>query len=111
MEVNISRENKMIIVRFIGRLDTPGAQEITSQMNALAEEADQTIILDCTDLSYISSSGLRIFLTLRKAAADRGGKIIIQNICNDIRSVFMMTGFLNLFEIQSYQSNEVCKKL
>ena len=111
MEVNISRENKTIKVRFIGRLDTPGAQEITPQMNALAEEADQTIILDCTDLSYISSSGLRIFLTVRKAAADRGGRIIIQNICNDIRSVFMMTGFLNLFEIQSYQSNEVCKKL
>lgn len=111
MEVNISRENNTIIVRLIGRLDTPGAQEITPQMNALAEESDKTIILDCTDLSYISSSGLRIFLTLRKAAADRGGRIIIQNICNDIRSVFMMTGFLNLFEIQSYQSNEVCKKL
>ena len=45
MEVNISRENKTIKVRFIGRLDTPGAQEITPQMN----------ILDCTDLSYIYS--------------------------------------------------------
>ena len=69
-------------------------------MNALAEEAGGTIILDCTDLTYISSSGLRIFLTLRKAAADKGGKIIVRNICNDIRGVFMMTGFLNLFEIQ-----------
>ena len=105
MEVNISRENNIITVRFSGRLDTPGAQEINPQMNALAEEASKTIILDCTDLSYISSSGLRIFLTLRKAAADRGGKIIIRNICDDIRNVFMMTGFLNLFEIHSYNCN------
>ena len=102
MEVNILRENNTITVFYSGRMDTPGAQEITPQMNALAEEADKTIILDCTDLSYISSSGLRIFLTLRKAAADKGGKIIIRNICDSIRSVFMMTGFLNLFEIQSY---------
>ena len=105
MEVNISRETNTILVRFSGRLDTPGAQEINPQMNALAEEADKTIILDCTDLTYISSSGLRIFLTLRKAAADRGGKIIIRNISDDIRNVFMMTGFLNLFEIQSYNCN------
>ena len=105
MEVNISCETNTILVRFSGRLDTPGAQEINPQMNALAEEADKTIILDSTDLTYISSSGLRIFLTLRKAAADRGGKIIIRNICDDIRNVFMMTGFLNLFEIQSYNCN------
>ena len=105
MEVNISRETNTILVRFSGRLETPGAQEINPQMNALAEEADKTIILDCTDLTYISSSGLRIFLTLRKSAADKGGKIIIRNICDDIRNVFMMTGFLNLFEIQSYNCN------
>lgn len=105
MEVNISHEDNTITVRFSGRMDTPGAQEIAPRMNALAEEADKTIILDCTDLSYISSSGLRIFLTLRKAASDKGGKIIIRNICDDICNVFMMTGFLNLFEIQSFNCN------
>jgi anti-sigma B factor antagonist len=59
-----------------------------------------TVILDCTQLEYISSSGLRLFLSLRKAAASKGGKVIVKAINNDIRSVFMMTGFLNLFEIQ-----------
>jgi len=105
MEVNISRESQTIIVRFSGRMDTPSAHEFTPQMDALVEEADKTIILDCTDLSYISSSGLRIFLILRKAATDKGGKIIVRNICDDIRNVFRMTGFLNLFEIQSYNCN------
>ena len=101
MKVDILRNNENeVTVLFSGRLDTPGAQEIAPQMNALAEEASGTIILDCTELTYISSSGLRIFLTLSKAAADKGGKIIVHNICDDIRNVFMMTGFLNLFEIQ-----------
>ena len=35
-----------------------------------------------------------------EAAAEKGGKVIVRSISNDIRSVFMMTGFLNLFEIQ-----------
>ena len=100
MEVKIVRENKEVVVSFIGRLDTPASQEIVPQVNELVADAGNTIILDCTELSYISSSGLRIFLTLRKAAAEKGGKVIVRNISNEIRSVFMMTGFLNLFEIQ-----------
>ena len=37
---------------------------------------------------------------IRKAAADKGGHIVVRDINDDIRGVFMMTGFLNLFEIQ-----------
>ena len=100
MEVKITRGSGEVTAQLTGRLDTPASLEITPQMNALAEEASGTIILDCTELSYISSSGLRIFITLRKAAAAKGGKVIVRGISNEIRSVFMMTGFLNLFEIQ-----------
>ena len=100
MEIDITRENEEVIVRLSGRLDTPGAQEIAPKINDLLEETGKTVILDCSDMTYISSSGLRIFLTLRKSAADKGGRIIVRNICNDIRNVFMMTGFLNLFEIE-----------
>ena len=75
------------------------AQEIAPQMDEL-KNAVGTIILDCTELSYISSSGLRIFLTLRKAAVANGAKIIVRSIGPDIRNVFVMTGFLNLFEIE-----------
>ena len=100
MEVKIERGNAEITAYLIGRLDTPASQEIAPQMNALAEDAAGTIVLDCTELSYISSSGLRIFLTLRKAAAEKGGRVIVKNISAEIRSVFMMTGFLNIFDIQ-----------
>ena len=100
MEVKIVREPAQVTAFLIGRLDTPASLEVAPQMNELAEDAGGTIILDCTELAYISSSGLRIFITLRKAAAAKGGKVIVRNISNEIRSVFMMTGFLNLFEIQ-----------
>ena len=100
MEVKITRGNGEVTVQLIGRLDTPASLEIAPEVNALTEEAGGTIILDCAKLEYISSSGLRIFITLRKAAAAKGGKVIVRSISNEIRSVFMMTGFLNLFEIQ-----------
>ena len=99
MEVKVTQEAAATVAALIGRLDTLAAQEIAPQMDQL-KNVDGTLVLDCSDLSYISSSGLRIFLTLRKAAAEKGGKVIVRNISNEIRSVFMMTGFLNLFEIQ-----------
>jgi hypothetical protein len=37
---------------------------------------------------------------VRKAAAAAGGNVIVKSICPDIRNVFMMTGFLNLFQIE-----------
>ena len=100
MEVKIEKENGVVTASFIGRLDTPASQEVAPQMETLKADAAGTIVLDCTELTYISSSGLRIFLTLRKAASEKGGRVIVRNIGNEIRSVFMMTGFLNLFEIQ-----------
>ena len=64
------------------------------------DAANREIILDCSQLEYISSSGLRIFLSIRKEAAAHGSKVIVKNINSDIRQVFMMTGFISLFEIQ-----------
>ena len=100
MEVIINKTDNEVVARLVGRLDTPASVDIASDVQALIDDAGRTIILDCKEMSYISSSGLRIFLTLRKAAADKGGHIIVRDINDDIRGVFMMTGFLNLFEIQ-----------
>ena len=100
MDIIINRENKEVIAFLKGRLDTPASMEIAKDMDSLKADASGTVILDCSEMSYISSSGLRLFLALRKAAAEKGGKVIIRNICDDVRSVFMMTGFLNLFDIQ-----------
>ena len=84
-----------------GRLDTPAAVKAQQEIEPLLENADKEIVFDCTNLEYISSSGLRLFLTIRKEASVKGGKIIIENINDEIRKVFMMTGFFNLFEIRN----------
>jgi anti-sigma B factor antagonist len=100
MEVKITEKDNVMTAQLIGRLDTAVSQEVATALQPVIDQANKTIVLDCKELSYISSSGLRIFLTIRKAAAGKGGKVIVRDINNEIRQVFMMTGFLNLFEIQ-----------
>ena len=99
MKLNIENEDNFLVAHFAGRLDTAAAAEITPDIQALAEKANQHLVLDCSELEYISSSGLRLFLTLRKESAAKGGKLQVRNINADIRQVFMMTGFISLFEI------------
>ena len=83
-----------------GRLDTPSAVSAQKDIVPLLENADKEIVIDCENLQYISSSGLRLFLAIRKEVAAKGGKVIVEHISEDIRKVFMMTGFIQLFELR-----------
>ena len=100
MTIEIQEQNGGFTALMSGRLDTPAAVQASKDMQPLMDNADKVITLDCTKLDYISSSGLRLFLSLRKETASKGGKVIIENIKDEIKKVFMMTGFYNLFEIK-----------
>lgn len=100
MKTEIIESGNQLIAKFSGRLDTPSAVQTAEDVKPLLEAKNKEIILDCTELEYISSSGLRIFLSIRKEAAPNGNKVIVRNISADIRQVFMMTGFVSLFNIE-----------
>ena len=100
MTLDIKEQNGGMIATFSGRLDTPSAVKAQQEITPLLENADKEIILDCEKLEYISSSGLRLFLSIRKEVVRKGGKMIVENINDYIRKVFQMTGFINLFEIR-----------
>jgi anti-sigma B factor antagonist len=81
MEILVTEQEKnTLVATFVGRLDTPASGEAAVAVQPLIESAEKTIILDCRELTYISSSGLRIFLSIRKAAASKGGRVIIHGI-------------------------------
>ena len=100
MNTQIKEDGDKITALFSGRLDTAAAVQTVEDVKPLMEAKNKEIILDCSELEYISSSGLRIFLSIRKEAAAHGSKVIVRNINADIRQVFVMTGFISLFKIE-----------
>ncbi len=100
METNITNQATNVLVKLSGRLDTVSAAQCEKDLQPLWESADKEIVLDCTALEYVCSSGLRIFLSLRKAVEAKGGKLIIEHINDEIRKVFTLTGFFQLFDIR-----------
>ena len=98
METIIQEQDGKMVAFLKGRLDTAAASETETAMNVLYDCNEKDIILDCTELEYISSAGLRIFLALLQNSQEKGGHVYIRGISDDVRTVFALTGFINIFE-------------
>ena len=98
MKTTIEEKNGALVAIFEGRLDTAASVQTAKDIEPLNDCNGQDIILDCTRLEYISSSGLRLFLGLLKVAKVKGSKVSISGMNDNLRQVFAMTGFTHLFE-------------
>ena len=83
-----------------GQLDTAAAVEVEQQLQPLYENEDKDIVMDCEKLEYIASSGLRILLSILKRAKAHGHTVTLKGLNDDIKNVFKMTGFINLFQFE-----------
>lgn len=97
MKLTIEKKDNVILGELEGRLDTAASQQFATEMAPLLENADKEIVLDCKKMEFISSSGLRLFLSLRKATIARGGNVTIIGVSSEIKQVFQITGFHSLF--------------
>ena len=100
MKVTIKEQDGNVVAVLAGSLDTAAAAETEKAMSPLNDVEGKDIIIDCTDLEYISSAGLRIFLGILQNAEEKGGHVYISNINEDVRGVFAITGFNNIFEFK-----------
>ena len=98
MNVRIEEIDGNMVAILKGSLDTSAAAETEKIMSPLNDVEGKDIIIDCTDLEYISSAGLRIFLGILQNAEEKGGHVYIKGISDDVRAVFALTGFINIFE-------------
>lgn len=99
MEINITNEAQNTIVRISGELDTVATTEQAGELQQVLDVADKAIVIDCTDLEYISSAGLRFFMQLKRESEAKGGSIRITHLNEDVADIFRMSGFQNIFEI------------
>lgn len=100
MNTTIKENADNILVNLSGDLDTAAAQVTEKEFQPLMAVKNKNITLDCKDLNYISSSGLRLFLALLKSCKPNCNTLTIENLNDNIKKVFTMTGFSSLFNIK-----------
>ena len=100
MNATIEQLEDKFLVTLKGELDTAAAAEVEETLQPLFNSNGKDVVIDCTELEYIASSGLRILISVLKGAKAGGSKVIIKNLNDDIKEVFKLTGFINLFEFE-----------
>lgn len=99
MKVTINKQNEKTFVTLDGRIDSTNADEFQRDIEPLMEGDNPDIDIDCTDMTYTSSQGLRVFLLLEKSVLARNGKMVMRNMNPRVKEVFDITGFSNIITI------------
>ena len=100
MKTTIKENDGKLLVALVGELDTAAAAGVEQELQPLYENEDKDIVFDCEKLEYIASSGLRILLSILKKAKSHGHAVTLKSMNDDIKNVFKMTGFINLFNFE-----------
>ena len=99
MNVEIKKEGSKTFVTLNGRIDTTNANQFQADINTLMYDENPDIEMDCTNMEYTSSQGLRIFLILQKAVSSKGGSLVLKNMSPSVKEVFDITGFSSIIKI------------
>ena len=100
MKINIVPNDQETRVCLIGELDTTATTNQAEELNQVVALADKALEIDCTELEYISSAGLRFFMQLKRESEAKGGRIRITHLNEDVNDIFRMSGFQNIFAIE-----------
>lgn len=100
MKTTVQELDGRLVAVLTGELDTASAAETEAALKPLFESTGKDLVLDCTNLEYIASSGIRILVNLLKAAKAKGDQVVLKNVNEVIRDVLELTGFVSYFDFE-----------
>ena len=96
LEIKNEILNDVLIVHLTGRLDGITSKSFTEKTSLPEYVSQARIVLNCKDLNYISSEGLRVMLTSAKRAKSLGGGLTLCAVNPSVNEVMVISGFINL---------------
>ena len=99
MNIEKKYNEKELTLSVEGRIDTITSQDLDKEINAEMGNFD-SLIMDFTDLEYISSAGLRVLIATQKKLKPDNIPFIIKNVNDIVNEIFRMSGFDKILKIE-----------
>jgi anti-sigma B factor antagonist len=97
------------VLQLRGYLDAHTAPQLEDTLQNLVKQQRYNIIVNCKDLSYISSAGLGVFMAFIEDVRNKKGDIKLTNMSPKVYNVFDLLGFPMLYEIYKEEEEAVKK--
>ncbi|MDP0497466.1 STAS domain-containing protein [Ruficoccus sp. ZRK36] len=99
MEITQEKQDSINILSLQGRLDVSTSGSLDEKLTALVEAGEAKVLVDCRELDYISSAGLRVLLSAAKQFKKQEGSIALSTLNPNVKQVFEISGFTSIFPI------------
>ena len=107
MGIETVKEGEVLIARVDGRIDGTNALEFQNDMEAAITDADQYVILDLEELSYISSAGLRAIMMIARWLGIKDAKIAVCSLSESVNEIFQISGFDQIIPVRASRSEAI----
>ena len=99
MNISESKQGNVTILNVQGKLDAMSSPELDTRLASMVESGTRQIVLDLAGLEYVSSAGLRVFLSAAKRLKQAQGKLALANLCAQVQQIFDIAGFESILPV------------
>ena len=99
MDISEDRKADAVILALSGKLDATTAKTFEDRIFGVINSGTQRLVVDLSQLDYVSSSGLRVFILAAKRLQTVDGKIVLCSMKDHVRQVFDLAGFSSMLSI------------
>jgi anti-anti-sigma factor len=107
MDISEQRQADVVILALSGKLDATTAKTFEERIIGAINSGTQRLVVDLSQLDYVSSSGLRVFLLAAKRLQTANGKIVLCSMQDHVRQVFDLAGLSSLLYIYASRDEAV----
>lgn len=104
MEITFKKDKGGLVVSVKGRIDAVTAPDFEKSLSERISSGESNMVVNLSELEYISSAGLRSILAIAKVLKAKGGKMVFACLKGTVKDVFKISGFGSIFQI--YDSEE-----
>jgi anti-sigma B factor antagonist len=96
MEINVKPVEQVTVIEISGEIDSNTAPQAQERVLPLVQPGAK-ILLDMSQVEYMSSAGLRMLLSMYRQVTQQNGSIVLVGLAEEIKDTMSITGFLNFF--------------
>ena len=110
MEITEERRGDILILRISGKLDASTSKKLEDKILALISPTQLKLIIELSQLDYISSAGLRVLILAAKRMDEARGKMILCSLRDTVKQIFDIAGFSSFLTLAD-STDEAIKSL
>ena len=99
VDFHISEVEQVTLIEVSGRIDSMNANELGETLSKEIERGSRQIVLDLSQVSYMSSAGLRELVTAYRKLQEEGGDLRLAQPSSRVQDVLEMSGLDTIFQI------------